>query len=536
MESTTAATAESGGGIRDPLIRGRVEMVTIDEMLEKHCGEFGPWQRRHFFLTNLAWAVQGFHAMVMIFADRVPEFRCVDGGGGGGGGGCYEGAKSVCGMAPGSWEWVGGSDSSTVGQFGLVCEDKFKVGLVQAAFFAGCMTGAGTFGHLSDTALGRKGALFVICALAAIFSCMTALAPNYWIYFLLRVLTGFSAGGIPLCTFTLANEPVGPNARGGTGVSTFYFFSFGITMLSIVAYFVQHSWRALYVASSIPAVLFVVLVLPFVSESPRWYLVRGKLSQATKIIEKIAESNGRKIPNGVVLALDEHANKHNSRSTQDEQHDYSDQEAKGSLIDVIRWSVTRTRLFLSVCICFFGAVAYYGLNLNVVNLKTNIYLSVAINAVAETPAFALTGLLVDRVGRKPLAIGTMFFSSVFCFFGSVVGDEGAWRVVRMVCGVLGIFGMAGTYNLFFIYAAELFPTVVRNAALGCTMQATQLAAILAPFIVVLGGSLPLAIFAVCGFVGTVMCVFLPDTLNQPMYDTIAGMKEGHRAKDRVDVA
>ncbi|CAN1252782.1 Organic cation/carnitine transporter 4 [Linum perenne] len=452
--------------------------------------------------------------MVMIFADKVPDFRCTAVG-------CYEGANSVCGLAPGSWEWVGGSGGSTVAQWGLVCEDRFKVGLVQAAFFAGCMIGAGTFGHLSDSALGRKGSLIVVCALNAIFGCLTALAPTYWTYLLLRLLTGFSTGGLPLCAFTLANEPVGPKARGSTGVSTFYFFSSGIAMLSGVAYFVQHSWRALYVASSIPSVIFVLLVLPFISESPRWYLVRGKINEATKIIQKIAESNGRQVPNGVVLATDEQVNKSTTQSTQEE-----NQESNGSLIDVVGWSVTRTRLFLTVLIGFFGSVTYYGLSLNVVNLGTNLYFNVAVNAVSEMPAFALTGLLVNRLGRKPLVVGTMFFSAVFCFLGSVVGDEGAWKAVRMVCSVLGIFGMAGTYNLLFIYVAELFPTVVRNVALGCVTQVTQLAAILAPFIVVFGGSLPLAIFGACGLVGALMCIFLPDTLNQPMYDTIVGMKEG----------
>ena len=33
----------------------------------------------------------------------------------------------------------------------------------------------------------------------------------------------------------------------------------------------------------------------------------------------------------------------------------------------------------------------------------------------------------------------------------------------MACGVVGIFGVAASYNLLFIYTAELFPTVVRNA-------------------------------------------------------------------------
>ncbi|CAN0905455.1 Organic cation/carnitine transporter 4, partial [Linum grandiflorum] len=267
-----------------------------------------------------------------------------------------------------------------------------------------------------------------------------------------------------------------------------------------------------------------------------WYhiLKNSSLFQTTsynfvaQIINKIAESNGKKVPNGVVLALDEEINKSANYSTQDlEESKKNDQkEATGSIIDVVRWSVTRTRLIVTVSISFLVSMVYYGLNLNVVNLDTNLYLSVVLNAASEMPAFAITALLVDRLGRKPLAVGTMCFSGVFCLVGSVVGNEGAWAVVRMICGVLGIFGMAATYNLMFIYIAELFPTVVRNTVLGSNTQSSQLAALLSPFIVVLGGCIPLAIFAACGVAGALMTVFfLPDTLNQPMYDTIGGMTE-----------
>lgn len=59
-----------------------------------------------------------------------------------------------------------------------------------------------------------------------------------------------------------------------------------------------------------------------------------------------------------------------------------------------------------------------------------------------------------------------------------------FRVARLACGVVGIFGMAATYNLLFIYTAELFPTAVRNTALGWMSQASQMGAILAPPVVV----------------------------------------------------
>ncbi|XP_020968654.1 uncharacterized protein LOC107623561 isoform X2 [Arachis ipaensis] len=39
--------------------------------------------------------------------------------------------------------------------------------------------GAGIFGHLSDSFLGRKCSLMVVCALNVIFGCLTAFSPNY---------------------------------------------------------------------------------------------------------------------------------------------------------------------------------------------------------------------------------------------------------------------------------------------------------------------------------------------------------------------
>ncbi|KAH6756775.1 organic cation/carnitine transporter4 [Perilla frutescens var. hirtella] len=508
--------------LRSPLL-GAAERLCMDDMLKKYCGEFGWWQLRHFVLTSTAWALEAFHTMVVIFADREPAWRCVDGGAAG----CSEAAKSVCGLEPGSWEWIGGAGSSTVAEFGLICSEKYKVGLVQSLFFGGCMIGAGIFGHLSDSKLGRKGSLLVVCILNAIFGCLTALSPNYFTYALLRLLTGCSTGGVGLCAFVLATEPIGPSKRGVAGMSTFYFFSGGIAALSGIAYIFQ-SWRTLYIATSIPSFLFLAAALPFISESPRWCLIRGDIAAAMKTMRQIAKSNGKHLPHGAILAVDEDAAASDKVIEKDEQE--SAKEAiTGSLVDVLRSPLTRIRLLLAVAINFFCSVVYYGLSLNVVNLGTNLHLNVFLNAVAEMPAFLLTALLLDRFGRKPLSIGTQWFSGAFCIVGGLMKAYGAWKTVRMVCGILGIFGMAGTYNLLFIYTVELFPTVVRNAALGCATQAAQMGAILAPFVVVLGEQIPFLVFGVCGVFGGTLAFLLPETLNKPLYDTMTGMEEGETA-------
>ncbi|KZV55973.1 organic cation/carnitine transporter 4 [Dorcoceras hygrometricum] len=519
-ESSPTKSSPDGVDLRSPLIQPgsaastkRMERLSIDDMLLKYCGEFGWWQFRHFVLTSTAWALEAFHTMVVIFADREPDWRCSAGG-------CPAGVQTLCQLEPGSWEWVGGTGSSTVAEFGLICGQKYKIGLVQALFFAGCMIGAGVFGHLSDSRLGRKGSLLVVCMLNAIFGCTTALSPDYWTYTLLRILTGFSTGGVGLCAFVLATEPVGPRKRGVAGMSTFYFFSGGIAILSGIAY-IFRTWRALYIASSIPSLLFLVIVLPFVSESPRWCLIRGNTGRAMKTMCEIAKVNGKNLPAGVTLALDQETNE--NRTEQEPTHAVT-----GTLLDVLRSPLTRIRLFLAVAINFLCSIVYYGLSLNVVNLGTNLYINVFLNAVAEMPAFLLTAVLLDKFGRKPLSIVTQWFSGVFCIVGVLFK-----RVWNMEDDSNGLWyswdiGMAGTYNLLFIYTVELFPTVVRNAALGCATQAAQMGAILAPFIVVFGGGIPFLVFGVSGVVGGILAVYLPETLHRPLYDTMAGMEDGER--------
>ncbi|XP_076921983.1 organic cation/carnitine transporter 4-like [Bidens hawaiensis] len=492
-----------------------LETLSVDQMLTKYCGEFGFWQFRHFVLTCMAWALDAIHTMVMIFANREPSWVCEPNSG------CvWDSAKSVCELQPGSWRWDGSGGWSTVAEWGLVCGKKYKVGLVQAMFFCGSMIAGGVFGHLSDTKLGRKGSLMIVCLMNIVFGLLTSISPSYWIYVVLRLFTGFSSGGVGVCAFILAIEPTGPSMRGIASMSTFYFYSAGIALLSGIAYIFQ-SWRFLYIASSIPSIIFLVFMLPFISKSPRWYLVCGKTDEAMKIMHKIAKSNGKNLPENVYLVLEKEARSCDQRSVEIGTNEV----ITGSVLDVIKSPLTRKRLILLMGINFTSSCVYFGLNLNATNLETNIYLSVLLNSAAEMPAYLLTAILIDRFGRKPLGVGTQWFSGIFCLIGCLIGSQGNWKVLRTLCGVLGIFGMAGTYNLLYVYAMELFPTVVRNAALGSARQVGQIGAILVPFVVVMDASISFMVFGACGIVGGILTLFLPETLNRPLYDTMNGMED-----------
>ncbi|OIW15467.1 hypothetical protein TanjilG_32871 [Lupinus angustifolius] len=531
-----AASLPSGSGDKDHGHSPPQEKICMDDMLQKYCGEFGRWQQRQFILVSLAWILEAFHSMVMIFADHEPTWRCLSGSAGSG---CSTTATSVCHLKPGSWEWVGGRNRSTVSEWGLICGGKFKVGLVQALFFVGCTIGAGIFGHLSDSFLGRKGSLIVACILNTIFGCLTALSPKYWVYALFRTLTGFTVSGVGINVFALANEPVGPSKRGVAGMSTFYFFPSGVAILSAIAYFFQ-KWRHLYIASSIPSILFVFFVIPFISESPRWYLVRGKINEAMKLMSTIASTNGKHLPSNVILVLDQelasipndgkeesfipngsketspkpNGGKEASSISNDSKETlpkpnrgkeassipndgkettsitnegsgtketaknkiFENKDAiSASILDVIRSPATRISQSLPKCGSKF--------TVRVTSILDN---NIVVKQVREKAVSSR-----DNVVQRILLLNREFDEESWCMEG---GED------------------------------ELFPTVVRNVSLGCSAQASQMGAILAPFVVVLGGWMPFGVFAACGIFGGVFTIFLPETLNKPLYDTIAGLE------------
>ncbi|MCO5595121.1 hypothetical protein L7F22_049159 [Adiantum nelumboides] len=540
---------EEASSPASPIFRHR---LSIDDVLSRWAGEFGLAQFVHFSLASLAWTLEALQTMLMIFSDKSPSWACSPSASLAG---TCSSSSSLCSLDPSVWNWVGSREQSTVSEWSLICGQDYKIGLVQSAFFAGALLGAGLFGCLSDSRLGRKGTLALVCILNAVTGTLTAFSPNYWTYFALRTATGVSAGGLGLSSFVLATESVGPSKRGPVGMSTFYFFSTGIMALSGLALFTS-SWRQLCIVASIPSLIYCFLILPFLKESPRWYLVQGRVDDAMKVLASIAKWNGKVLPKDVTVAVeqDDQDTENNvlcaeKVGSQDEVLQ-TPQRASGTILDVLRAPLTRARMLIMIFVWLSVALVYYGISLNVSNLGTNLYLSVFLNAVAEMPAFVLTAVLLEKFGRRYVLRGTFLLGALCCMLGTFAPwqqDNGLlsfsspaqnWgleaasgSIMRLACGVVTIFGMAGAYNLLYIYTAELFPTVVRNAALGIASQAAQVGAIVAPMVVVLGKlhpAIPFGIFAITSFAGGLLAFKLPETLHSPLYETLEGMQRSER--------
>ena len=86
--------------------------------------------------------------------------------------------------------------------------------------------------------------------------------------------------------------------------------------------------------------------------------------------------------------------------------------------------------------------------------------------------------------------------------------------------ILGKMGTSAVFQLIFLYAAELFPTIIRTTALGISNTTSGIGSISAPFVIGLGGIIPLITMGGLAIVGGLLGMFLPETLGSPLPTTL----------------
>ncbi|XP_042486586.1 organic cation/carnitine transporter 1-like [Macadamia integrifolia] len=508
---------EATGPAALPPMTPKLEL-TVDEVIDEYVGSLGFSQLIHVFLVSLAWVFDSQNTLVTIFSDAKPSWACK-----GGGSWCDPGSTgSVCKVESGHWEWIRGNGSSTIAEWGIICDRKFYAGIPASLFFLGSILGSAAYGCLAGSYLGRKRAVLVSCLLTSITAFLTSFSPNVWIYALLCFSNGFAWSGIGICCFVLSTEVIGRKWRGQVGQYGFFFFTTGFLSLSLIAYPNRTSWRNIYKIISLLPFLYSILILPFVSESPRWLIVRGRNKEALQILNKLARLNGKKLPQNLTIS-NSSTNMNESVSTK-------------SLWSA-RWAAKR---MLTVMIAGFGVgFLYYGIQLNVENLNLDLYFTVVLNALVEIPAVLIGIVLLSFTDRRLLISSSAYIAGVSCilciFFSrkntgnkEQVEGEAKNNWPQLTMEAIGIMAASKVFDVLYIFCVELFPTNVRNFAVSMLRQALMLGASIAPLLVVLGRlspSLSFLAFGALGIFSGLVIIWLPETRNAPLYETLEQQEE-----------
>ncbi|KAG7270347.1 hypothetical protein CRUP_034457 [Coryphaenoides rupestris] len=159
------------------------------------------------------------------------------------------------------------------------------MGLLIASIFLGMMVGGYLWGYLADQR-GRQRVLVVSLSVNGLFGALASLAPWFWLFLLLRFVSGVGVGGSIPVIFSYFSEFL-PRLRRGAMISALATFwmagnilAAGLAWLVIPASWAHftlgpltmQSWRVFVVLCSIPSLSSALLFSLMMPESPKFLM------------------------------------------------------------------------------------------------------------------------------------------------------------------------------------------------------------------------------------------------------------------------
>lgn len=95
--------------------------------------------------------------------------------------------------------------------------------------------------------------------------------------------------------------------------------------------------------------------------------------------------------------------------------------------------------------------------------------------------------------------------------------------IKTMLASIGTLGLIQSFSANYIYAGEIFPTMVRNQGVGSCSVFGRIGSMVAPFIanlVTVVAWVPPMVFGVAMLLGAVVCYWLPETKNCDLPETI----------------
>merc|ERR1711874_3989 len=431
-----------------------------------------------------------------------------------------------------SWTFAKDMGQTIVSDWNLVCDRTARLSTVQGSYMGGVFVGFLFWGWASDK-FGRRPSILVAALIQIVSSVVAAFSPNYIMFIFFRFIIAFSVSGVFECAFVLVMEIVSPELRTPFGIMTQFPFAIGVCILPLVAYFIR-DWNHLQLAISLPC-LVLTSYYWFMPESPRWLIQARKFTEAKAVLTEAAKENGKNIPDSaefleMIKSLDEKkdpveastepstlAEKFASAFTEIKLLFATPQMRKRTITVFITWLVI--------------AMVYYGLSFNSKNIGGDIYISMFINGLAEAVACLAIIPALARLGRVKIYTGTFILSGAACLAVAVIiwfAPENSYLGLIISLAMTGKFFISGTFALAYLYTAELFPTPVRNVAVGGASTFARIGSMSAPYIVDILGRLnagiPTVIFGAASIIAGLLSLLLPETLNKKLPENVADVE------------
>jgi OCT family organic cation transporter-like MFS transporter 4/5 len=426
------------------------------------------------------------------------------------------------------WDYDLSMGLTTVVDWDLVCDRTALLSTVQGSYMGGVFVGCLFWGWASDK-FGRRPSILIAAVIQIVSSIVASFSVNYIMFIFFRFLIAFSVSGVFECGFVLVTEIVAPELRTPFGIMTQFPFGVGASLLPLVAYFIK-DWKSLQLAISVPCCL-LILFYWTIPESPRWLVSKNRIKEALDILKSAATANGNTIPADEEMTEQLKSLYQPENTVAAVSAGEKLKEAFSEVTMLVATPQMRKRTGLVYFSWLVVAMVYYGLSFNTKNIGADIYVSNFISGFVECVACVVIIPALSRFGRVKIYSGTFLAGGLACVLVAVilwVTAKGSMVALVVTLAMIGKFLIAGTFALAYLYTAELFPTPVRNVAVGGASTFARIGSMSAPYIVdILGkvsAGIPAMIFGASSVAAGLAAMALPETLNRKLPENVADVE------------
>ncbi len=371
----------------------------------------------------------------------------------------------------------------------------FRLGFTVSIAIIGTIIGTILIGKPAEK-YGRKKSLIFLSGFFALSALGSALAVNWEMLLVFRLLTGVLLGCITVVTPMFIAEISPAQKRGQLVLLNQFYVVTAIFLAFAVNYFLaqifeQGSWRWMIGVEIIPATLFFLL-LNFIPESPRWLINQGRHEEALSVFQRIKAEDPEEEVRIVKSAVEqEEAIEHGKLFVRE----------------------NRFPVMIAILIAAFNQLA--GINaimiyaprvFEMAGFGTNASLLQSISVGATNLLFTFVALfLIDKYGRRTLlmagSVGMVVFLGMLskAFYTENYSELGGYGVMVYLMGFIAFFAFSQGAVLW-VVISEIFPNKVRSKgqALGTFTHWIMAAAIIWGFPIInnsVGGGISFGFFA-----------------------------------------
>lgn len=378
--------------------------------------------------------------------------------------------------------------------------------------FIGMALGASLGGLLADR-FGRRNVFAVTLLIYGVATGASALVGGLAVLLVLRFFVGLGLGAELPVASTYVSEFAPARIRGRVIVILEAFWAVGWTAAALIGYFIiplaDAGWRWAFLLGAIPAV-YALVVRWGLPESPRWLAQRGRIGEATRIVEQFEADAGV----------------HTAPAAATEAPAEVIAQSAGARLRTLWSREFRLRTASIWLVWFCVNFSYYGAFIWIPSILVDAGYDLVrsfgftlVITLAQLPGYAVAAWLIEVWGRRTTLSVFLVGSAVSAiFFGTA---DGVTAII--ISGMALSFFNLGAWGALYAVTPEIYPTSLRGTGSGWAAGVGRIASIVAPLLVpvlLVAGGAPLlfVVFAAFFVVAAAAAWGLADRRGQSLDD------------------